>query len=142
MDTFLDSRTYDYQFQSITFFYDFVKLDNFFHACRPHVMRPPINPCRPPNIYFQHCSCIYSYLYLNYVTAGYTIPAGAEIVIMIQQIHRDPEVFSDPENFNPDNFLPEKISGRFPFHHIPFSAGPRNCIGKYLFIYIYILLPR
>lgn len=49
---------------------------------------------------------------------------------MTYMLHRNPKIFPNPEKFNPDNFLPENCIGRHPFSYIPFSAGPRNCIGQ------------
>lgn len=49
----------------------------------------------------------------------------------VMAMHRSIDNFKhDPENFNPDNFLPENIAGRHAYSYIPFSGGPRGCIGN------------
>jgi len=62
--------------------------------------------------------------------AGYTIPPGTVIFVLIYQLHRNSQIFPNPEKFDPDRFLPERTFGRNPFAYVPFSAGPRNCIGQ------------
>nr|CAB3516903.1 unnamed protein product [Spodoptera littoralis] len=62
--------------------------------------------------------------------AGYTIPKKTFCNIHVFDVHRDPEVYPDPERFIPERFLPKNVATRSPYSYIPFSAGPRNCIGQ------------
>ncbi|XP_029442805.1 cytochrome P450 4V2 [Rhinatrema bivittatum] len=61
---------------------------------------------------------------------GFKVPKGVNVIIVPYALHRDPKYFMDPEEFRPERFLSENSSGRNPFAYIPFSAGPRNCIGQ------------
>ena len=57
-----------------------------------------------------------------------SIPAGVNIAIFPSLIHMNADYFPDPERFRPERFLSK--DKRHPFAFIPFSAGPRNCIGQ------------
>ncbi|GFT92218.1 cytochrome P450 4V2 [Nephila pilipes] len=61
---------------------------------------------------------------------GYTIPKESTCAILIYFLHRDKDVFPDPEKFDPDRFLPENAAKIPEYGYIPFSSGPRNCIGQ------------
>ncbi|XP_046438966.1 cytochrome P450 4C1-like isoform X6 [Daphnia pulex] len=66
---------------------------------------------------------------------GFKIPAGASYSIHIYTLHRNEEFFPDPLSFKPERFYSDQCSGRHPFAFVPFSAGPRNCIGQRFALY-------
>lgn len=75
-------------------------------------------------------------IFFSQFLGEYLVPAGTTALISTYVLHRDANVFPKPEQFNPDNFLPENVHGRHPYAYIPFSAGPRNCMF-FLLIYIF-----
>ncbi|XP_075156887.1 cytochrome P450 4g1-like [Haematobia irritans] len=71
----------------------------------------------------------------------YVVPKGTTVVILQYAVHRNPTYFPNPKNFDPDNFLPERMANRHYYSFIPFSAGPRSCVGrKYAMLKLKILL--
>ena len=65
------------------------------------------------------------------------IEKGTPIFIPLLGLHYDPKYFSNPESFDPEHFSTENKSLRHSFVHLPFSEGPRNCIGKFLIRYLF-----
>ena len=65
---------------------------------------------------------------------GVTFPVGTEIDISMYNIHHNPDVWENPETFDPDRFLPDNLAKIDPYSFIPFSAGQRNCIGQHFAI--------
>lgn len=62
-----------------------------------------------------------------------TIPKGSEVILDIWGMHRNKHYWKfDATRFNPENFYPENAVPRSAYAYIPFSAGPRVCIGKRL----------
>lgn len=57
---------------------------------------------------------------------GHELPVGTEIFLSIYQTHHMPELYPQPERFNPARW--ETIDPG-PHEYNPFSAGPRMCIG-------------
>ena len=64
------------------------------------------------------------------VIRGYFVPAGTVIAICIYTLHRHPAFWQEPERFDPERFTPGRIAQREHYAYIPFSTGPRQCIGN------------
>ena len=67
----------------------------------------------------------------DFEVAGYRVEAGSVVAVGIQALHRNPALWTDPMAFDPDRFAPEAVAGRPRWQFIPFSGGPRSCIGEH-----------
>jgi len=71
------------------------------------------------------------------------LPAGSEVCILPYGIHRIEHIYPDPEKFDPERFSPENSEKRNPYAFVPFSAGPRNCIGyKFAIMEMQVVLSK
>lgn len=63
---------------------------------------------------------------------GYTIPAGAQVIPLIQSVHMDPNLWDKPEDFNPERFIGPDGNVHRPDFFMPFGVGRRRCLGDTL----------
>ncbi|MFE2456733.1 bifunctional cytochrome P450/NADPH--P450 reductase [Streptomyces sp. NPDC059402] len=61
---------------------------------------------------------------------GYRVEAGEHVMVMLPVLHRDPAVWQNPEEFNPDRFAPERMEQIPEYAWMPFGHGARACIGR------------
>ena len=64
------------------------------------------------------------------VIAGHVIPEGVLVVLDIIRTHRHPDIWEEPDEYNPLRFHPSQEKERHPYAFMAFSAGYRNCIGQ------------
>ena len=65
------------------------------------------------------------------VVDGCSVPAGSIVAVVTWAIHRRPDLWPDPQRFDPDRFGPD-APPRHRYAWLPFGAGPRACIGMQL----------
>ncbi|KAL5292988.1 hypothetical protein ACFFRR_011635 [Megaselia abdita] len=80
------------------------------YSILPNLVRMPIEDYPVPN-------------------SNFVIEKGVSLVIPVDAIMNDPEIYPDPEKFDPERFTRENIESRHQMTWLPFGDGPRNCIG-------------
>nr|AFL91704.1 flavonoid-3',5'-hydroxylase [Aconitum vilmorinianum] len=101
---------------------DILKLPYLQAICKETFRKHPSTPLNLPRVAIEPCEI-----------DGYYIPKGTRLSVNIWAIGRDPNVWENPLEFNPDRFLTGKMAKIDPrgnnFELIPFGAGRRICAG-------------
>ncbi|GAV78222.1 p450 domain-containing protein [Cephalotus follicularis] len=101
--------------------YDFKKLGYLRAIVKETLRLYPGGPLSAPREAMEDC----------YV-AGYHVPKGTRLITNIWKLHRDPRVWPNPSEFQPERFLTTHANfdvGGQHFGYIPFSSGRRSCPG-------------
>jgi cytochrome P450 len=59
----------------------------------------------------------------------YRMPAKQGLAVPIYAVHRHPDFWEEPEQFDPERFAPARSATQARFAFMPFGGGPRQCIG-------------
>ncbi|XP_074660642.1 cytochrome P450 3A9-like [Tubulanus polymorphus] len=66
---------------------------------------------------------------------GVVFEKGWIAIIPVGAIHMDPDIWPEPEKFDPERFSAENREGMHPCSFIPFGLGPRVCIAQRLALF-------
>ncbi|PXX70591.1 pentalenene oxygenase [Nocardia tenerifensis] len=61
---------------------------------------------------------------------GYRIPGGEAILYSFYALMHNPEIFAEPETFDADRWLPDRLTAVQRNAFMPFGAGVHGCIGE------------
>ena len=62
----------------------------------------------------------------SYQLGEWVVPHGYSIMVSLSQLHENPDIFPDPERFDPQRFIDAKPN---TFAWVPFGGGTRRCVG-------------
>jgi len=60
---------------------------------------------------------------------GYYVPEGWTALYWINVTHRDDNIYTQPDQFDPDRFSPERNESATPYSLVGFGGGSRTCVG-------------
>ncbi|KAK7595042.1 hypothetical protein V9T40_001475 [Parthenolecanium corni] len=69
---------------------------------------------------------------------SFTVPNDSNVVIPVTIVHRNPSIYPNPLQWNPDNFTPDKVKSRHKYSFLAFSGGARDCIAMYHIVVNYL----
>nr|XP_021535712.1 cytochrome P450 3A12-like [Neomonachus schauinslandi] len=61
--------------------------------------------------------------------SGVFIPKGTVVMVPVFTLHRDLDLWPEPEEFHPERFSKKNKDNIIPYTYLPFGTGPRNCLG-------------
>ncbi len=62
---------------------------------------------------------------------GYELPRGTIVLMCPHALHHRSDLWPEPQRFDPERFAPEAEKARAREAYLPFSGGPRTCIGNH-----------
>lgn len=89
------------------------------------VVREAIRICPPVTVYPRM-------VVADTQVLGRYLPVGTRVSVPALTNHRNPAVWPDPHTFDPDRFLPERLSTVHKFAWTPFGGGAHQCLGMVL----------
>ena len=66
----------------------------------------------------------------DFTVKGYLVPRGATVFTPVTVIHHQPDIYPDPDEFNPDRWTPAFRENLPRFNFVPFGIGAHKCIGE------------
>ncbi len=65
-----------------------------------------------------------------FIFNGYHVPANWQVLYRSEGAHRDPNIYTNVEEFDPDRFSPERAENKkVEYSLVGFGGGPRSCLG-------------
>lgn len=89
------------------------------------VWRESLRLCPPAGVMSRH-------VIQEHTIDGWTVPADSLVLVSPWVVHRDPQLYPDPNEFRPERWVPEKRKALLRYAFFPFGGGERVCIGQAL----------
>jgi len=68
----------------------------------------------------------------DYELDGVRMPIGSLVLVSPYVVQRDERYFAQPTRFDPERWTAEAMAERPAYSYVPFSGGPRSCLGEHV----------